>query len=73
MTDIKYEEKKISRQCFNTLFAEQLLLSPSVLNGCAKNWTCQQMVTSAVWHAYWYYLTLLKDEIQFPGRDFYIF
>lgn len=39
MTDISMREKK-SRQCFNTLLAEQLtLLSTSALNGCAPNWT----------------------------------
>ena len=65
MTDIKHEKKK-SHQCFNTLLAEQLLLSPSVLNGCAKNWTGQQMATSTVWHACQCCSTLLKDEACSP-------
>lgn len=63
----QHEEKKI-RQCFNTLLAEKLLLlSPSALNGCAQNWTCQQMVISTVWHASWCILHCWQMKYNSPG------
>lgn len=65
MTDIKHEGGEKACQCFNILLVEQLLLSSSALNGCARSWTCQQMVTSIVWHAYCCHSTLLKDETPF--------
>lgn len=62
------EKKKIPCQCFNTLLAEQLLLlSPSALNGCAQNWTCQQMVISTVWHASWCILRCWQMKYNSPG------
>lgn len=62
------EKKEIPRQCFNTLLAEQLLLlSPSALNGCAQNWTCQQMVISTVWHASWCILHCWQMKYNSPG------